>query len=267
MIYHSVYYLKSEVFLGCITFILLTAPQRLCYQWSTVVMCHPLHLPRRQTFSRCRCFVPCRRFMSDFGPEGYDCVCQHRLLQGLQGLNVGPEHVRTYPPCLLEWTANRKRAHTVLHIHCFDGETARHHVCPLGLAAPLFCSDCVSQQFFFSCHSFIWVTQSVEFTLPFFKLWEPGWKASVPWEWMLSYFELFPALRCIKQIICFDELLVFVRFFNVIFSGSYVNWPSELKNYTACMSSLDNSGDTSRSFKICLILSSDYEYNINIFLL
>lgn len=62
--------------------------------------------------------------MSDFGPEGYDCVCQHRLLQGLQGLNVGPEHVRTYPPCLLEWTANRKRAHTVLHIHCFDGENA-----------------------------------------------------------------------------------------------------------------------------------------------
>lgn len=67
----------------------------------------------------CTC---CCRFVSDYGPEGYDCVCQHRLLQALQRLNVGPEYVRTYPPCLLEWTANRKRAHTVLHIHCFDGE-------------------------------------------------------------------------------------------------------------------------------------------------
>ncbi|XP_047189847.1 unconventional myosin-XV [Scophthalmus maximus] len=68
------------------------------------------------------------KFVSDYGPEGYDCVCQHRLLQALQRLNVGPEYVRTHPPCLLEWTANRKRAHTVLHIHCFDGVS---FLCPL----------------------------------------------------------------------------------------------------------------------------------------
>ncbi|TKS68505.1 Unconventional myosin-XV [Collichthys lucidus] len=68
------------------------------------------------------------KFVSDYGPEGYDCVCQSRLLQALQRLNVGPEYVRTYPPCLLEWTANRKRAHTVLHIHCFDGVS---FLCPL----------------------------------------------------------------------------------------------------------------------------------------
>ncbi|TDH15756.1 hypothetical protein EPR50_G00013070 [Perca flavescens] len=68
------------------------------------------------------------KFVSDYGPEGYDCVCQHRLLQALQRLNVGPEYIRTYPPCLLEWTANRKRAHTVLHIHCFDGVSL---LCPL----------------------------------------------------------------------------------------------------------------------------------------
>uniref|UniRef100_A0A8P4JZW8 Myosin XVAb n=1 Tax=Dicentrarchus labrax TaxID=13489 RepID=A0A8P4JZW8_DICLA len=86
----------------------------------------------------CSClsaFLPSQRlakyllkFVSDYGPEGYDCVCQHRLLQALQRLNVGPEYVRTYPPCLLEWTANRKRAHTVLHIHCFDGVS---FLCPL----------------------------------------------------------------------------------------------------------------------------------------
>ncbi|KAK5865808.1 hypothetical protein PBY51_020048 [Eleginops maclovinus] len=68
------------------------------------------------------------KFVADYGPEGYDCVCQHRLLQALQRLNVGPEYSRTYPPCLLEWTANRKRAHTVLHIHCFDGVS---FLCPL----------------------------------------------------------------------------------------------------------------------------------------
>nr|XP_020478442.1 LOW QUALITY PROTEIN: unconventional myosin-XV-like [Monopterus albus] len=68
------------------------------------------------------------KFVSDYGPEGYDSVCQHRLLQALQRLNVGPEYVRTYPPCLLEWTANRKRAHTVLHIYCFDGVS---FLCPL----------------------------------------------------------------------------------------------------------------------------------------
>ncbi|XP_059190123.1 unconventional myosin-XV [Centropristis striata] len=68
------------------------------------------------------------KFVSDYGPDGYNCVCQHRLLQALQRLNVGPEYVRTYPPCLLEWTANRKRAHTVLHIHCFD---AVSFLCPL----------------------------------------------------------------------------------------------------------------------------------------
>ncbi|KAM8880381.1 unconventional myosin-XV [Spinachia spinachia] len=86
----------------------------------------------------CSClsaFLPSQRlakhllkFVSDYGPEGYDCACQHRLLQALRRLSVGPECVRTYPPCLLEWTANRKRAHTVLHTHCFDGVS---FLCPL----------------------------------------------------------------------------------------------------------------------------------------
>ncbi|KAK5623203.1 hypothetical protein CRENBAI_017781 [Crenichthys baileyi] len=68
------------------------------------------------------------KFVSDYGPEGYDCVCQNRLLQALQHISAGPEYVRTYPPCLLEWTANRKKAHTVLHVHCLDGVS---FLCPL----------------------------------------------------------------------------------------------------------------------------------------
>ncbi|KAM6939466.1 LOW QUALITY PROTEIN: unconventional myosin-XV [Xenentodon cancila] len=68
------------------------------------------------------------KFVSDYGPEGYNCMCQHRLLQALHRLSAAPEYVRTYPPCLLEWTANRKKAHMVLHIYCFDGVSL---LCPL----------------------------------------------------------------------------------------------------------------------------------------
>lgn len=109
-----------------------------CYN-SVSEIIDPLYLPSvvasvhelSSCFELCAC---CGRFVSDYGPEGYDCVCQHRLLQALQGLNVGPEYVRTYPPCLLEWTANRKRAHTVLHIHCFDGENTHNCMWSNGLA-------------------------------------------------------------------------------------------------------------------------------------
>ncbi|XP_054634967.1 unconventional myosin-XV [Dunckerocampus dactyliophorus] len=68
------------------------------------------------------------KFVSDYGPDGYDSVCQHHLLQAMQRWSMGPEYVRTYPPCLLEWTANRKRAHTVLHVHCFDAVSV---LCPV----------------------------------------------------------------------------------------------------------------------------------------
>lgn len=37
----------------------------------------------------------------------------------------GPETARTYPLCLLEWTANRKKANMVLQVHCFDGESSK----------------------------------------------------------------------------------------------------------------------------------------------
>ncbi|KAM9485945.1 LOW QUALITY PROTEIN: uncharacterized protein ACWYII_004793, partial [Salvelinus alpinus] len=68
------------------------------------------------------------KFVSDYGSGGYDCLCQHRLLQAMQRTSVGYHGARTYPPCLLEWTANRKRAHTVLQIHCYNGVS---FLCPL----------------------------------------------------------------------------------------------------------------------------------------
>ncbi|KAM9391088.1 uncharacterized protein ACWYII_034144, partial [Salvelinus alpinus] len=68
------------------------------------------------------------KFVSDYGSGGYDCLCQHRLLQAMQRSSLGYHGARTYPPCLLEWTANRKRAHTVLQIHCYNGVS---FLCPL----------------------------------------------------------------------------------------------------------------------------------------
>lgn len=64
--------------------------------------------------------------MSDYAPAGCQALLQHRLIQAnqkmQQSLGSFPEAARTYPLSLLEWTANRKKANMVLHVHCFDGE-------------------------------------------------------------------------------------------------------------------------------------------------
>lgn len=66
------------------------------------------------------------RFVSDYGPAGCQALLQHRLIQANQKTQLSsgstPETARTYPLSLLEWTANRKKANMVLHVHCVDGE-------------------------------------------------------------------------------------------------------------------------------------------------
>lgn len=70
---------------------------------------------------------PHSRFVSDHGPAGCQALLQHRLIQANQKTQLSsgsaPEAARTYPLSLLEWTANRKKANMVLHVHCFDGES------------------------------------------------------------------------------------------------------------------------------------------------
>ncbi|KAG2455499.1 MYO15 protein, partial [Polypterus senegalus] len=63
------------------------------------------------------------KFVSDHGYNGYKSVCQHKLIQAMQKSQYGPETARTYPLCLLEWMAIRKKAIMVLQVHCFDGES------------------------------------------------------------------------------------------------------------------------------------------------
>ncbi|XP_034449270.1 unconventional myosin-XV isoform X4 [Hippoglossus hippoglossus] len=72
------------------------------------------------------------KFVSDHAPAGCQALLQHRLIQANQKTQLGsgstPETARTYPLALLEWTANRKKANMVLHVHCFDGGS---FLCPV----------------------------------------------------------------------------------------------------------------------------------------
>ncbi|XP_051558226.1 unconventional myosin-XV [Myxocyprinus asiaticus] len=68
------------------------------------------------------------KFLSDYALNGFKALCQHKLLQAMQKSYLIPEASRTYPPSLLEWTANRKKAHMVLQVHCFDGVS---FLCPV----------------------------------------------------------------------------------------------------------------------------------------
>uniref|UniRef100_A0A8C4DJE3 Myosin XVA n=1 Tax=Dicentrarchus labrax TaxID=13489 RepID=A0A8C4DJE3_DICLA len=72
------------------------------------------------------------KFVSDHSPAGCQALLQHRLIQANQKTQLGsgsaPETARTYPLSLLEWTANRKKANMVLHVHCVDGGS---FLCPV----------------------------------------------------------------------------------------------------------------------------------------
>ncbi|XP_061605714.1 unconventional myosin-XV isoform X1 [Phyllopteryx taeniolatus] len=72
------------------------------------------------------------KFVSDHAAIGCQALLQHSLMQVGQKMqqSSGPasETSRTYPLSLLEWTANRKKANMVLHVHCFDGES---FLCPV----------------------------------------------------------------------------------------------------------------------------------------
>ncbi|XP_049926298.1 unconventional myosin-XV [Epinephelus moara] len=85
------------------------------------------------------CFAPSPKmdkyllkFVSDHAPAGCQALLQHRLIQANQKSQLGsgptPETARTYPLSLLEWTANRKKANMVLHVHSFDGGS---FLCPV----------------------------------------------------------------------------------------------------------------------------------------
>ncbi|XP_076234476.1 unconventional myosin 10A [Calliopsis andreniformis] len=71
------------------------------------------------------------KYVSDHAYNGYKAYCQRKLFQGertmFRIMNNNQQivhHVpRNYPPCVLEWRANRNRVNMALSVGFYDGET------------------------------------------------------------------------------------------------------------------------------------------------
>ncbi|XP_012225060.2 unconventional myosin-XV isoform X1 [Linepithema humile] len=71
------------------------------------------------------------KYVSDHAYDGYKAYCQRKLLQGertmyrIMNNNHQTVHQvpRNYPPCVLEWRANRNRVNMALSVGFYDGET------------------------------------------------------------------------------------------------------------------------------------------------
>ncbi|XP_040830480.1 unconventional myosin-XV [Ochotona curzoniae] len=63
------------------------------------------------------------KFVSDHGPNGFQAVCQQRLMQGMgRAQQQGSGAARTFPPTLLEWTVTHEKASMALDVSCFNGD-------------------------------------------------------------------------------------------------------------------------------------------------
>ncbi|XP_071617264.1 unconventional myosin-XV [Heliangelus exortis] len=62
------------------------------------------------------------KFVSDYAFAGYKPVCQRKLMHAMAQSQLGAAAARTFPPSLLEWTANRRQASMALDLHCFNGD-------------------------------------------------------------------------------------------------------------------------------------------------
>uniref|UniRef100_A0A2K5R229 Unconventional myosin-XV n=1 Tax=Cebus imitator TaxID=2715852 RepID=A0A2K5R229_CEBIM len=63
------------------------------------------------------------KFVSDYGRNGFQAVCQHRLMQAMgRAQQQGSGAARSLPPTQLEWTATYEKASMALDVGCFNGD-------------------------------------------------------------------------------------------------------------------------------------------------
>ncbi|XP_037348196.1 unconventional myosin-XV [Talpa occidentalis] len=63
------------------------------------------------------------KFVSDYGQNGFQAVCQHRLMQAMgRAHQQGSGAARTFPPTQLEWVATQEKAGMALDVGCFNGD-------------------------------------------------------------------------------------------------------------------------------------------------
>uniref|UniRef100_A0A670HY56 Myosin XVB n=1 Tax=Podarcis muralis TaxID=64176 RepID=A0A670HY56_PODMU len=65
---------------------------------------------------------PLLKFVSDHGLDGYNGVCQRKLLMSMKQMESDPEVSRSFPPTQLEWTANQRKGKMVLDVYTYKEE-------------------------------------------------------------------------------------------------------------------------------------------------
>ncbi|KAF7249126.1 Unconventional myosin-XVB [Varanus komodoensis] len=65
---------------------------------------------------------PLLKFVSDHGLEGYNGICQRKLLMSMKLVDSDAEASRSFPPTQLEWIANQRKGKMVLDVYTYQEE-------------------------------------------------------------------------------------------------------------------------------------------------